>query len=330
MAKHSKAHILVAGGAGFIGSHMVKQLLKAGYTVTVLDNLSNGHRDAVGSARFIEGEIGDLALLDTLFNEVPIDAVMHFAGLIEVGLSVVNPALYYHNNVAQTLTLMEAMCRHDVKRLVFSSTAAVYGTPDAGAIPETATCRPINPYGNTKHIIELALQDFDHAYGLKSVCLRYFNAAGADPQGELGERHNPESHLLPLILQVASGRREAINVFGNDYATPDGTCIRDYVHVQDLVEAHEKALEMLLKGGPSDVFNLGSGEGHSVMQVIEAVEAVTGQPITVVQCERRSGDPDRLLADIRKAQGKLNWSPQRSLEDMVKHAWQFEVQCLAH
>ncbi|WP_136068383.1 UDP-glucose 4-epimerase GalE [Modicisalibacter radicis] len=324
MAIDPSVRILVVGGAGFIGSHMVKYLKRLGYEVTVLDNLSNGHRDAVRDVHFVEGSVGDSVLLDQLFGKASFGAVMHFAALIEVGPSVSDPATFYQNNLVQTLTLLNAMRKHCVDKLVFSSTAAVYGVPEGAGIREDSPCVPVNPYGNTKYMVERILRDYGSAYGLKSICLRYFNAAGADPEGELGERHDPESHLLPLVLQVASGRRESIKVFGADYATPDGTCIRDFVHVQDLAIAHEKALRRLLEGGESDIFNLGCGTGYSVMEVIEKARQVTGQDIAYDECERRPGDPDILVADISKACKHLEWQPRLSLSDMVKDAWEFE------
>lgn len=323
--KHGDSgRVLVVGGAGYIGSHMVKRLVRSGYAVTVLDNLSRGHRDAVLDAELIEGDLGDRAQLDRLMSARGFDAVMHFAALIEVGESMRDPSAFYLNNVAQTLVLLDAMVRHGIRRFVFSSTAAVYGIPGRSDLDETRPCAPINPYGNTKYLIERALEDYRRAYGVQAVCLRYFNAAGADPEGRLGERHEPESHLIPLVLQVASGRRAEIQVFGDDYPTADGTCVRDYVHVEDLCRAHELALERLLAGGESETFNLGCGVGYSVLELIRTARDVTGRPIGVAIRPRRPGDPDRLVASIAKAERLLGWGPTYGLDEIVAHAWQFE------
>lgn len=318
--------ILVIGGAGYIGSHMVKQLCKDGVSVIVLDDLTSGYRDAVvADTELVVGSAADTKLLAELFDLHRFDAVMHFASFIQVGESVVNPAKYYANNVAATLTLLDAMRSAGVRRFIFSSTAAVYGDPDYVPIDEVHPKNPINPYGRSKWIMEQALEDYDLAYGFKSVCLRYFNAAGADPEGKLGERHMPETHLIPLVLQVASGRREAISVFGTDYDTPDGTCIRDYIHVNDLCDAHALALKHLLNGGESARFNLGNGHGFSVKEVIETARVVTGRSIAVRYEPRRAGDPPRLVADSRLAQEKLGWQPQRAnLATIICDAWIWE------
>jgi UDP-glucose 4-epimerase len=317
--------ILVVGGAGYIGSHMVKMLLGRGYGVTTLDNLSTGHRDAVLGGEFVLGDLADRALLDKLFSERGIDGVMHFASFIQVGESVQNPARYYENNVVNTLNLLDAMVAHDVKRFIFSSSAAVYGEPIRVPIDETHPKNPINPYGRSKWMVEQMLADYDRAYGLKSVSLRYFNAAGADPEGRLGERHQPETHLIPLVLQAASGRRESVQVYGRDYDTPDGTCIRDYVHVTDLCEAHLLALDRLLHGGASAAFNLGNGNGFSVQQVIDTACKTTGKDIPVKDAPRREGDPARLVADAALARKALGWNPRYDeLETIVRHAWQWE------
>jgi UDP-glucose 4-epimerase len=317
--------ILVVGGAGYIGSHMVKMLLGRGYGVMTLDNLSTGHRDAVLGGEFILGDLADRALLDKLFSERGIDGVMHFASFIQVGESVQNPARYYENNVVNTLNLLDAMVAHDVKRFIFSSSAAVYGEPIRVPIDETHPKNPINPYGRSKWMVEQMLADYDRAYGLKSVSLRYFNAAGADPEGRLGERHQPETHLIPLVLQAASGRRESVQVYGRDYDTPDGTCIRDYVHVTDLCEAHLLALDRLLQGGASAAFNLGNGNGFSVQQVIDTACEATGKAIPVKDAPRREGDPARLVADAALARKELGWNPRYDeLETIVRHAWQWE------
>jgi len=318
-------NILVIGGAGFVGSHMVKQLGLSGYRVTTLDNLSNGHRDAVLYGDFVLGDLADKALLTQLIQPGRFDAVMHFASFIQVGESVQEPAKYYDNNVANTLHLLEAMRLAGVKRFVFSSTAATFGQPLYSPMDEKHPQRPINPYGRSKLMVEQILGDFDRAYGLKSVCLRYFNAAGADPEVQLGERHEPETHLIPLVLQVASGRKPNISVFGRDYDTPDGTCVRDYVHVSDLCSAHELALQSLVHGAGSQQYNLGNGNGYSIQEVIETARRVTGQTISTVDAPRRDGDPDRLVADASQAKKVLVWQPQwTSLDDIVGHAWAWE------
>ena len=323
-------NILVVGGAGYIGSHMMKHLGLAGCTVTTLDNLSGGHADAVLHGEFVQGDIADRALLDRLLAESRFDAVMHFASFIQVGESVVAPAKYYQNNVVNTLNLLDAMVAAGVKRFIFSSTAAIFGEPQSDTIDEQHRQQPINPYGRTKLMVEQALADYDRAYGLKSVCLRYFNAAGADPAGELGERHDPETHLIPLVLQAASGRRPHISVFGRDYDTPDGTCIRDYVHINDLCQAHWLALQSLMGGAGSQAYNLGNGSGFSVQEVIDTARKVTGCEIPVVYAERRAGDPARLVADSRAATSQLGWKPQfAALETLIEHAWAWELKGFA-
>ncbi len=319
--------ILVVGGAGYIGSHMVKHLLDTGRRVVVVDNFSTGHRDAVRAADLLELDIADANAVAELFETHSIDAVMHFASFIQVGESMTQPAKYYANNLAATLCLLEAMVKAGVSKFIFSSTAAVYGDPDYVPIDESHPKRPINPYGRSKWMLEQILEDFDRAYGLKSVSLRYFNAAGADPDGELGERHEPETHLLPLILQAASGRRPSITVFGRDYDTPDGTCIRDYIHVTDLVDAHDLALKYLDSAGASAAFNLGNGQGYSVDEVIEAARKVTGRSIETVDAPRREGDPARLVAESSTAKSVLGWQPQFSdINTIVAHAWGWERQ----
>ena len=317
--------ILVAGGAGYIGSHMVKALHGAGFRVAVVDDLTSGRRKAVGTADLHVGDIGDAAFLDGVLAQVRPAAVMHFAGSIQVGESVVDPAKYYRNNVAATGVLLDAMRARGVDRFIFSSTAAIFGDPAYVPIDEAHPKAPINPYGRSKWMVEQMLEDHDRAYGLKSVCLRYFNAAGADPDGELGECHEPETHLIPLILQVASGRRPHIGVYGDDYPTPDGTCVRDYIHVADLCSAHLLALRRLLEGGGSARYNLGNGNGFSVREVIQAVRRVTGHAIPVVVQPRRAGDPPVLVADATAARRELGWSPRHdSLDDIVAHAWAWE------
>jgi UDP-glucose 4-epimerase len=318
-------HILVVGGAGYIGSHMVKRLRGAGYQPVVLDNLSQGRREAAGGAPLIVAELSDQPALDVLFQAYPIEAVMHFASFIQVGESLQLPGRYYDNNVNNTVGLLEAMVRHGVDKFIFSSTAAIFGDPQYVPIDEAHPKAPINPYGRSKLMVEQILEDFDRAYQLRSCCLRYFNAAGADPDGELGECHEPETHLIPLVLQVASGRREAITIHGNDYDTPDGTCIRDYIHVQDLSDAHLLALEALLAGGASARYNLGNGNGYSIREVIAAAQRVCGRGIGQQNGPRRAGDPARLVADPSLARAQLGWQPVfADLDTIIAHAWAWE------
>jgi UDP-glucose 4-epimerase len=317
--------VLVVGGAGYIGSHMVKMLLGEGHEVITLDNLSSGHRDAVLGGTFIEADLADIASIDQIFAQYQPQAVMHFASYIQVGESVRKPNNYYRNNVTNTLNLLDVMLKYDVKKFIFSSTAAVFGEPDYVPIDEAHPNWPLNPYDRSKLMIKQVLTDYDKAFDLRSVCLRYFNAAGADPEGQLGERHDPETHLIPLILQAASGRRENIHVFGRDYDTPDGTCIRDYIHIVDLCSAHLAALNYLGQGGQSNCFNLGNGAGFSVQQVIDAVQQVSGKKVTVIDGPRREGDPARLVADSKRARLALNWQPKfTDLETIVTHAWSWE------
>lgn len=316
---------LVVGGAGYIGSHMVKHLGDAGHKVFVFDDLSSGYADAVVRGTLIAGDLADRAAVDAALKYNDIEAVFHFASSIQVGESTVDPAKYYRNNVANTLNLLDAMRAQNVNRIVFSSTAAVYGEPEQIPIPESHRRLPINPYGRTKSMVEDILRDYHAAYGLQSFSLRYFNAAGADPAGEIGERHDPETHLVPLILQVASGRRKSIAVFGRNYDTPDGTCIRDYVHVSDLADAHAKALRKLVADGGCHACNLGTGQGYSVQDVIDAVRRVTGCDIAVEDRPRREGDPARLVADAHLAATMLGWTPRLSdLDTIVAHAWAWE------
>jgi len=314
--------ILVVGGAGYIGSHMVKWLVRAGHEVVILDNLSTGHADAVLHARLIVGDMADSALLDRTLGDEAFDAVMHFAAFSLVGESMSDPAKYYRNNVAHTLNLLDAMVRHDVRYFLFSSTAATFGEPRQDHIDEQHPQLPINPYGQSKLMVERLLEDYDRAYGLKATCLRYFNAAGCDPAGDLGERHDPETHLIPLVLQAVAGQRDAITVFGTDYPTPDGSCIRDYIHVQDLCDAHLKALEWMMSSDTSGRFNLGNGNGFSVLEVIEAARRVTGRDVPLTIGPRRAGDPARLVADASLARATLHWQPRfTELGTMVEHAW---------
>jgi len=317
--------VLVVGGAGYIGSHMVKLLAERGHAVVTLDDLSTGYRDAVVRGDFVKASIADRAGLDAVFRSRHFDAVMHFASFIQVGESVVEPAKYYANNLCNTLNLLDAMVQGGVKRFIFSSTAAIFGEPEAVLIAESHPQRPMNPYGRTKWMVEQALGDYDRAYGLKSVCLRYFNAAGADPGGELGERHEPETHLIPLVLQVASGRRREIAIYGDDYPTPDGTCVRDYIHIVDLCEAHLLALDALVMDERTRAYNLGNGTGFSVRQVIEAARRATGHPIPAKIQPRRAGDPARLVADSARAKAELGWKPRfDDLETIISHAWAWE------
>ena len=318
-------NILVVGGAGYIGSHMVKLLGASGHDVIVFDNLSKGYRDAVTTGRFVEGDIANSEQLGKLFNETMIDAVIHFASFIEVGESVREPAKYYQNNFVNTKILLDAMLEGGVKHFIFSSTAAIFGEPEYTPIDEAHAKTPINPYGMSKLMVEKLLEDYDKAYGLHSVALRYFNAAGADPDGELGERHVPETHLIPLVLQAASGRRESISVFGNDYDTLDGTCVRDYVHVRDLCDAHLLALDYLKEKNCSNRFNLGNGHGFSVQQVIDCAREVTGRDFEVKNEARRDGDPAVLVADATLARTELGWQPKLDkLESIIATAWHWE------
>jgi UDP-glucose 4-epimerase len=319
------ADILVAGGAGYIGSHMVALLLRRGYRVTTLDDFSTGHRDAVIGGETVEGNCGDRELLGRLLESRRFSCVMHFASSNQVGESVAQPAKYYRNNVSNTLALLDAMVRHRLTSFVFSSSAAIFGEPRYVPIDERHPPAPISPYGRSKWMVECALEDYDRAYGLRSVSLRYFNAAGADPEGRIGERHEPETHLVPLVMQAASGRRGAVKVFGDDYDTPDGTGIRDYVHVEDLCQAHLQAAEYLARGDATAQFNLGSGNGCSVRQVIAAAEAVSGRRIAMEVAPRRAGDPARLVADAARAKRMLGWQQKYGdLHVILEHAWQWE------
>lgn len=317
--------ILIVGGAGYIGSHMVKILLEHGHRVIVYDNLSSGYRDAVLGGTFIKGDLADKDKLDDVFARLMPEAVMHFASHIQVGESMLYPSKYYLNNFTNTLNLLDTMVKYQVRHFIFSSTAAIFGEPEYAPIDEMHPKNPVNPYGRSKLMVEQVLADYDRAYGLKSACLRYFNAAGADPEGMLGERHEPETHLIPLVLQAVSGKRANIQVFGRDYDTPDGTCIRDYVHVVDLCAAHLLALSKLMATGVSCQYNLGNGKGFSVQEVINAAEYVTDTVVNVVEGSRRAGDPAILVADATLARSELGWIPQYSdLEEIIAHAWQWE------
>lgn len=315
--------VLVVGGAGYIGSHVSKMLKKRGFDVIVYDNLSHGYKEFVKWGDFIPGDISDERQLDLVFSKYNIDAVMHFCAFIEVGESVADPGKYYTNNTANTLNLINCMRKADIDKFIFSSTAAVYGMPERVPIEEDDEKKPINPYGSSKLMVENILDDFDSSYGFKSVRFRYFNAAGGDFDGEIGESHVPESHLIPLILDAASGKRDDIKIFGTDYDTPDKTAIRDYVHVNDLADAHIKGLQYLLDGGKTDYFNLGSGSGFSVREVIDKVKQVTGKDFKVTETDRRAGDPPVLIANSDKAKRILGWNASISLEDIVKTAWEW-------
>jgi UDP-glucose 4-epimerase len=318
-------NVLVTGGAGYIGSHMVKVLAERGAAVTVLDDLSTGHAEAARGRDLVRGDIADVGRTKDLLQQKRIEAVVHFAASSLVGESMADPLKYYRRNVGGTAALLEAMRQAGVMRLVFSSTAAVYGDPLRTPIDEDHPKNPVNPYGASKLAVERMLSDCCAAYGLGSVTLRYFNAAGADPSGELGERHDPETHLIPLVLQAASGRRPSISVFGNDWPTRDGTCVRDYIHVNDLCDAHLRALDWLAGGGKHEVFNLGNGDGATVLEVIDAARRVTGKSIKVDNAPRRAGDPPSLVADASKARRVLGWKPVRAdIGGIVRDAWNFE------
>jgi UDP-glucose 4-epimerase len=318
----SKTNILVTGGAGFIGSHMVQLLTANGYHVIVLDNLLHGHADSVISATLVKADLADTKTLDAIFAAHQFEAVLHFAALISVGESVANPALYYQNNTQNTLNLLDSMVKYNVKHFIFSSTAAIFGEPQYTPIDTQHPKQPINAYGRSKWLVEQTLSDYQHAYDLQSICLRYFNAAGADPSGQLGDRHIPQFHLIPLTLLAALGKRDNITVYGDDYPTTDGTCIRDYIHVSDLCQAHLLALHALQNGAKSTAYNLGNGMGFSVKQVIETAEQVTQKNIPVIFGERRTGDPAILIADSSSIKSELNWQPQYpELKTIVQHAW---------
>lgn len=319
-----KAHILVTGGAGYIGSHTCKMLSKLGYVPVVFDNLSNGHRHAVKYGPFIKGDLKNPKDIAKAFKKYKFSAVIHFASYIEVGESVADPAKYYSNNIGGALNLLNAMRDAGVMNIVFSSTCAIYGAPEAVPITEDTQANPLSPYGFSKFAIERILQDDERAHGLKFVSCRYFNACGADPEGELGEEHNPETHIIPRLLMAARGDTSSFDIYGTDYDTKDGTCIRDYIHVQDLAEAHVLALRHLLDGSPSCAVNLGSGTGYSVREIIKTVEKITGRPITIQEKPRRPGDPPVLLADTAQAAKLLNFKVKfTSLEEMIQTAWDF-------
>lgn len=319
--------ILVTGGAGYIGSHAALALKKAGYGVIILDNLSYGHQEIVDDVlqvKLIIGDTSDRPLLDKLFTTHKIDAVMHFAAYIAVGESVNEPGKYYTNNVASTLNLLEAMVSHGINKVVFSSTCAVYGMPKEVPMTENHPHNPLSPYAASKDMVERILTDFDTAFELKSVAFRYFNACGADPGGSLGEDHTPETHLIPLALLTALKKRDSLYIFGTDYDTPDGTCVRDYIHVNDLADAHVLGLEYLLAGGKSEVFNLGNGNGFSVREVIETAREVTGLEIPAIESDRRPGDAPILVGSSEKVRTMLGWNPNYAdLKKIISHAWQW-------
>jgi len=318
--------ILVTGGAGYIGSHTIKQLLRRGHDIVAFDNLSEGHRELVLCDEFVGADLADLDALRKTFERYPIEAAMHFAALTKVGESVEDPQRYYQNNVVDGLNLLRAMLEHDVKTMIFSSSAAVYGDPIKIPIKEDHPKRPKNPYGQAKLIFEQILEDYARAYGIKYISLRYFNAAGSDPEGKIGEWHNPETHLIPIVLEAALGERDHVEIFGTDYETKDGTCIRDYIHVDDLAAAHILALESLRNGRPNTAYNLGIGKGYSVREVIETCRKVTRREIEVLEGERRPGDPPMLVADPSRAQRELGWEPQvKSLEEIVETAWEWQL-----
>lgn len=314
--------ILVTGGAGYIGSHAVAELLEKGEEVVIVDNLQQGHREAVLGGKLYVGDLRDSEFLDTVFSENSIDAIIHFAANSLVGESMTNPGKYYHNNVYGTLCLLEKMNQYGVKNIVFSSTAATYGEPENIPILESDRTLPTNTYGETKLAMEKMMKWFDTAHGIKYVSLRYFNAAGAHAGGKIGEDHSPETHLIPIILQVALGQRAHISIYGDDYATEDGTCVRDYIHVSDLASAHVLAVEKLRGGAESNIYNLGNGTGFSVKQVIDIARKVTGHAIPAVIEPRRAGDPATLIASSERARNELGWKPSRdSLESIIESAW---------
>lgn len=316
--------ILICGGAGYIGSHINKLLSEKGYETIVYDSLIYGHREAVKWGTFIQGDLEDEKALERVFSENKISAVFHFAAFAYVGESVTDPEKYYFNNVSNTLNLLRVMKKYNCNKIIFSSTCATYGEPEQIPITEDMPQNPINPYGTSKLMVERIFRDYERAYGLQFVVLRYFNAAGASPEGCIGESHTPETHLIPLVLDAASGKREDIKVFGTDYETPDGSCVRDYIHVTDLAGAHYLALRYLENGGRSDFFNLGNEKGTSVLEVIEAVRKVTGKEFQVILTDRRPGDPAKLVGSSRKARKILGWTPiYGDIQTIVEHAWRW-------
>jgi UDP-glucose 4-epimerase len=312
--------VLVVGGAGYIGSVTVRRLLEKGYKVIVYDSLVKGFSESIpGHVKFVEGDLGDTEKLSEVLRVSSIDAVIHFAGFMVVNESINNPELYFENNVSKGLKFLSTLKKHAINKLVFSSSCAIYGVPDKVPITESTPHSPISPYGQTKLMFENILKTYDLAFGLKSVCLRYFNAAGA--AYNIGEAHDPETHLVPLVLQVALGQRENISIFGTDYPTDDGTCIRDYVHVLDLADAHIAAIEYLFRGNPSNCFNIGTGKGSSVKEIIDVCREVTGHPIRALETVRRAGDPAKLVADVSKAKAILAWESKLGVKEIVQSAW---------
>ena len=316
--------ILICGGAGYIGSHINKHLNREGYETVVFDNLVYGHREAVKWGTFVQGDLSNTDEIRSVFEKYKIDAVFHFAAYAYVGESVENPEKYYYNNVVNTLNLLKVMREYGCNKIIFSSTCATYGEPQQVPITEDMPQNPINPYGVTKLAVERIFKDYRSAYGLRFAVLRYFNAAGADPDGEIGESHTPETHIIPLVLDAASGKRPDVEVFGTDYDTPDGSCIRDYIHVMDLARAHLLALHYLEKGGAGDFFNLGNAIGTSVLEVIASVKRVTGRSFRVTLADRRAGDPAKLVGSSEKAQKILGWKPMfGDIDTIVEHAWKW-------
>lgn len=319
--------ILVTGGAGYIGSHMVLMLAEQGFDVVTIDNLSRGFQDAVKAGEFVVGDLADTPLLDRVLGSRKFSAVLHFAALAYVGESVAHPDLYYRNNLLGSINLFDALLRHNIKNCIFSSTCATFGEPLYVPVDEVHPQHPITPYGRSKWMVEQVLTDYGAAFGLRSTCLRYFNAAGADPAGRLGNRSVPQMRLIPLVIQAASGRNPQVSIYGRDYPTPDGTCIRDYIHVTDLCQGHLLALNRLLEGAPGTAYNLSNGQGVSVQEVIAIAQEITGRPIPVVDCPRRPGDPAALVGDSRRALNELGWKPQYSdLRTMIAHEWNWEQQ----
>lgn len=320
-------NILVIGGAGYIGSHTVKLLKDSGYNPIIYDNLSKGHKEVseILGVKLIVGDLGDRDKLKEVFENENIDTVMHFAAFIEVGESVIDPGKYYENNVGKVINLLNQMVDSNIKKFVFSSTAATFGEPIAEKINESHPQNPINPYGSSKRMVEIILKDFEKAYGLKSVILRYFNAAGSDVNGLIGESHSPETHLIPLVLEAASGKRESIKIFGTDYNTFDGSCIRDYIHVYDLAKAHIIGMEKMSNENISLEYNLGNGTGYSVREIINTVKEVTEKNFNVIEAERRAGDPAILIADPTKLISELKWKSDYGLKEIIKSAWLWEL-----
>jgi UDP-glucose 4-epimerase len=322
--------VLIVGGAGYIGSHVNQLLHRSGYSTFVIDNLCRGHREHVQWGKFIQGDIGNSEFLDHVFTTNKIEAVMHFAAFAYVGESTSYPCIYYENNVSKTLVLLDTMVRHHVNNFIFSSSCATFGNAEYTPIDELHPQHPINPYGYTKLVVEQILKDYDKAYGLKHCIFRYFNASGADPDSRIGEWHNPETHLIPLILDVAAGIRPKIDIFGNNYDTPDGTCIRDYIHVCDLAEAHKRGMEQLCNTEISDNYNLGNGKGYSIREILHVARKITKCSIKIHHVARREGDPAELIGSSEKAKRILGWTPQYSLEDSITTAWKWHQKTFQH